>query len=207
VCHEYCVPVLAAALQATRPHLRVLDFGGSVGFLFYPLVGALARPDDLELHVVDNASICRAGRELFAGEPRITFHSELPGGPFDLVHLGSSIQYVNDWAWLVRELVVSTPEFLVFDDVPAGDIETFVSLQNYYGQQIPHWFFDVREFVATVTRVTGYRLFYTARYVGTFLGKTGTFPMEKFPKERRIDNAYNLAFCRSRGTTDENSRR
>lgn len=195
---SYALPPVAALHQARAGFVRILDFGGSVGFTFPSIVSALARPNDVEIHVVDNENICKAGRSLFAGDPRIHFHERPPGGVrFDIVHCGSSIQYVKDWAEKVRELVECGAEYLVFDDLPAGDIATFVSLQNYYGKRIPHWFFDVRQFVETVERVTGYRLCFKARYVGIYLGKVGPVPMDNFPAERRIDNTYNLVFVRS----------
>jgi putative methyltransferase (TIGR04325 family) len=193
----YCFPVIAAVAQAEVGRVRILDFGGSVGFTFHAVVDALARPDDVEYHLVDNATVCAAGREVFRGEPRITFHSEVPAGRFDVVHLGSSLQYVPDWLRQVRELALREPRYLVFDDVPAGDIPTFVSLQNYYGSKIPHWFWNVDEFVSAVERATGYRLFYKARFVGTFLGKTGPVPMDNFPPSHRIEHPCNFAFVRA----------
>lgn len=195
----YVVPAVAALVQAKKGFVRLMDFGGSVGFTFHAIVSALAQPKDVEVHVVDNENICDAGRAVFSDDARIHFHTKAPHGVrFDIVHCGSSIQYVADWTEKVRELVSFAPEYLVFDDVPAGDIATFVSLQNYYGKKIPHWFFDVREFVDGVARATDYRLCYTARYVGTFLGRTGVFPMNNFPSDRRIDNAYNFVFVRGK---------
>lgn len=196
--HEYCAPVIAALVQAQKGFVRILEFGGSVGLSFGILVEPLADPSQVEVHVVDNENICRAGRDVFAGEPRISFHTDVPRGvAFDLVHCGSSIQYSADWAGQIETLVASGPDYLVFDDLPAGDIPSFVSLQNYYGKKIPHWFFDIREFIETVTRVTGYRLCYKSRYIGTFLGRPGPFPMNNFPERCRIDHAYNIAFVRS----------
>ena len=191
---QYCFPIVAAVAQIASPRLRLLDFGGCVGFSFDSVVDAVGRPDDVEYHVVDNAGVCRVGTEVFHDEPRISFHSEVPEGRFDVVHLGSSIQYVRDWAAKINELVRSGPRYLVFDDVPAGAIPTFVSLQKYYGSAIPHWFFDAEEFVARVTRETGYELFYRARYVGTFLGERGPLPMGNFARDHRIECALNLAF-------------
>lgn len=199
--HEYCLPVVAALCQARKGHLRILEFGGSVGFSFWSIVEALASPRDVEIHVVDNEKICEAGREVFAGEKRIVFHSSVPEGHFDIVHCGSSIQYSRDWAGRVRDLARAAPDYLVFDDLPAGDIQTFVSLQNYYGAKIPHWFFGIREFIETITRVTGYRLCYKSRYVGTYLGVVGPVPMDNFPPSRRIETAYNVAFTAPAGTS------
>jgi putative methyltransferase (TIGR04325 family) len=195
--HEYCLPVIAALVQARTSKVRILDFGGSVGFSVPSIVDALVDPSAVEIHIVDNDQICEAGRKVFAGDSRVTFHTSPPAGVrFDIVHCGNCLQYVETWPSLVRELVSTEPEFLVFDDLPAGEAPAFVSLQAYYGKKIPHWFFDVREFVRTVTEVTGYRLAYKSRYIGTFLGKTGPFPMGNFPEDRRIENAYNLAFAR-----------
>jgi len=192
----YCLPVVVALAQTEHPRVRLLDFGGCVGFSFYAVVDVLPRPEDIEYTVVDNEVVCKIGRDVFDDEPRIAFRSELPGGPFDVVHCGSSLQYVEQWAATLRALVASKPKYLVLDDVPAGSIPTFVGLQNYYGKQIPHWFWNADEFVDTVTRATGYELFYKARFIGTFLGKTGPIPMDNFPADHRLENALNLAFKR-----------
>jgi putative methyltransferase (TIGR04325 family) len=194
--HEYCIPVLAGLVQARRGQVRILEFGGSVGFTFHAIADALGDPEALEMHVVDNESICRAGREVFSGETRLEWHVRPPvGRKFDVVHCGSSIQYSPDWLGRVGELAALGPDFLVFDDLPAGEVPTFVSLQYYYGKKIPHWFFGVREFVDTVTRATGYRLCYRARFMGTFLGRRGPLPMENFPASHRLETACNLAFA------------
>jgi putative methyltransferase (TIGR04325 family) len=193
--HEYCLPLIASVVQATRGHVRILDFGGAAGQRFHATVDVLARADAVEVHVVDNENLCARGREVFEGEARIFFHPTVPERPqFDIVHLGSSVQYLDDWLGVVRRLVVSRPTYLVFDDVPAGDIPTFVSLQNDYGRRIPHRFFNIGQFVRDVEGATGYKLFYKARYVGTFLGDTGPAPMSNFPEDHRIDNAHHLAF-------------
>lgn len=195
----YALPLVAAMVQARRGCVSILDFGGSVGLSFPSIAAALSDPNEIEMVIVDNESICRAGRNVFAGDQRIRFHVQPPAIPFDIVHCGSSIQYVSDWAAAVRELTTAAqPAYLIFDDVPAGNIETFVSLQNYYDKKIPHWFFNAREFIETVTRETGYELCYKARYVATVLGQVGPLPMGNFPVEMRIENACNLVFGRGR---------
>lgn len=195
--HEYCLPVIAAVAQTEAPHLRILDFGGAVGFTFHAVASALGRPKDVELHIVDNAAICKAGREVFADEPRVSFHERVPDDLHaEIVHLGSSIQYVDDWAALIEVLVAHGPKYLVFDDVPAGPIPTFATAQYYYGRYIPHRFFNLDEFVDTVSRVTGYELFYKARYLGA-----GPYPMDHFPEDHRIDHPYHFAFARGRDIT------
>jgi putative methyltransferase (TIGR04325 family) len=196
----YAIQPVVALLQAKLGFVRMLDFGGCVGFSFPSIVSALARPNDIEVHVVDNEGVCKEGRAVFEGDPRIHFHSRPPEGvAFDLVHCGSSIQYVSRWIEKLKELVATGPAYLVIDDLPAGDIETFASLQNYYGKKIPHWFFNIRQFVEQVERETPYRLCYKARYLGTFFGELGTVPMDNFPPDRRIDNAYNLVFFHGLG--------
>ena len=197
----YALPLVASLVQAGQGGVRVLDFGGSVGFAFPLLVGALGDPDRFHVAVVDNPRICAAGREVFAGEPRITFSEDLPsGGTFDIVHCGSSLQYVRDTEALLARLAAVTPRYLVLDDLPAGNVQTFVSTQNYYGKKIPHWFFSLPELVARVSRATGFRLIHQERYVGTYLGVSGPMPLGNLPADRRIEHALNLVFERPHGS-------
>lgn len=196
------LPVVTAMLLTRRNRVRILDFGGGPGYGLTMLIAALgnARPR-IDYHVVDVENICEAGRELFADGEGPCFRFDLPPSmtSFDLVHTSSAMQYVEDWRAMVGLLASYRAPFLAFEDVFAGTFPNYVTIQNYYGSRIPHWFFNFGDFVSEVQR-RGYELLLRTPCYVKILGRHGPLPMANFPEGYRLSNKSNLLFGISGGT-------
>lgn len=194
---DYCLPLLAAVCGASLHRLRILDFGGALGFSFFPVRAGLPAEIALNFEIVEQPALVRLGRELFADERGLSFHDDLDvmEGQYDIVHCGSVLQYVEDWKGLLQKLCEFRAPFLVLDDIPAGNIETYVTLQHYFGKKIPCWFWNLDQFITRV-RACGYRPIFQTRYVARILGKAGPLPMGNLPEARRLEHAVNIVFKR-----------
>jgi len=189
------MPVVVAMLLSRQSTASILDFGGGLGAAFAVLASAL---DDgakqVNYRIVEVDEICRAGQELFAGGDGPTFQPEWPGNTaFDLVHASSVIQYVEDWRGAVRRLAGFGAPYLVFGDLFIGGFATYVTLQNYYGSRIRHWFINADEFIAEVERC-GFRLALRVPCDAKVLGIYGALPMNNFPEALRLPHTTNLLF-------------
>ncbi len=191
---DYILAPIVAAIYKPGEKLRILDFGGGLAASFYPLIDSLSDDISIEFHIVENQIICSRAREILPEDPRLFFHESLPDfyENFDVIHIGSSLQYVEDWKGMLKKFDAYNPGFLIFDDLTAGDIpETFASLQYYYGQEIPCWFFKLSELVSTLGS-NGYSLVFKSRFIGTYFGKIIVPPMEALPESYRITNFCHL---------------
>jgi len=123
------------------------------------------------------------------------FHHDLPCDieEFDVVHAGSSLHYVADWRVMLGQFASYEPRLIVLSGLTAGDIETFVTYQNYYGSKIPVWFWNVRE-ITDAAMDLGYTLIYKSLLAFSYLGKIQPLPMENFPPEYRLRRKCNLIF-------------
>lgn len=196
--HEYVLPAVAASMARGGQTLRILDFGGGMALTYFAVADALPRGQPLVFHIVESEPLCRRARELGLGDERLRFHEDFPAlqDGVDIVHAGSSIQYVEDWRGLLARLCAYQPSHLVLADVPAGDLpRSFVSGQFFYGKRIAHWFFRMEELVAAIER-NGYRLTYKAPYVGSYLGERRPLPMDGLPETHRLSNFCQLMFRR-----------
>lgn len=196
VAHEYVLPAVAASIARADATLRIVDFGGGMALTYFAVADALPTSQPLVFHIVESGPLCRRARELNLCDERLSFHEELPvlDGHVDIVHAGSSIQYVEDWSGLLARLCSYRPSHIVLADVPAGDLpHSFVTGQYFYGKRIAHWFFRMEELVSAVEQ-HGYRLTYHAPYIGSYLGERRPLPMDGLPPTHRLRNFCQLMF-------------
>lgn len=66
---------------------------------------------------------------------------------------------VPDWRMMLGQLACYEPCFIMLFGLTVGDIEIFVTYQNYYGSKIFVWFWNVREIIGAL-RNLDYNLIY-----------------------------------------------
>lgn len=169
---------------------RILDFGGGPGYGLMVLKATLRDTRHIEYHVVDLEPICETGKALF---PDCHFHPDFPRLFFDLVHTSSTIQYFEAWQHAIKKLGSYKAPYLAFGDAFVGAFPTYVTVQNYYGSRIPHWFFNFGEFVSEVEK-HGYELILQMPCHVEILGKRGPLPMDNFPEQYRLPHKSHLLF-------------
>ncbi|MFZ2080495.1 MAG: hypothetical protein WAV38_28375 [Xanthobacteraceae bacterium] len=131
---------------------------------------------------------------MFDGRQRPTFQSELPGAArFDIVRASSVIQYIDDWRSLLARLARYNARFLSLTDIFVGDFESFVTLQNYYGSKIRHWFLNIREFIAEVER-NSYKLAAASRLRRQDSRSLRSVADGEFPSSLRLSNTSSFLF-------------
>lgn len=194
---EFLLPIVVGAVRPSGGGISILDFGGGMANAYLPLLATLPDAAGLEYCVLEQPAVCAAGQEVFANISGPAFHSDFPDRPqgFDIVFSSSALHYVEDWKAVVARLAGYRPSHLLFSDVLAGDFPTYVTLQNYYGDKIPGWFWNMADFVAEVEQ-HGYHLAFKAPLVRKILGREGKLPMENLPPDRRLDFASHLLFVR-----------
>ena len=195
------LPVIAGIVQGNRKKIKILDFGGGLGFSFYQVREALASAENFELHVVDIEEVCTAGKNLFRDEPQIEFHSsltDLEEESFDIVHIGSSLQYIEKWQDQLSVLCRLNPEYILMANIPAGDIRTFATAQNYYDSKIACWFFNVEDLSRTMLE-NRYGLVFKSSYFTKVYGVEQPYPLDNFEVEYRVKYPCMLLFQKEPG--------
>jgi putative methyltransferase (TIGR04325 family) len=128
----------------------------------------------------------------------VTFHSSLPDEieKVDIVHIESALQYINEWQKILADLARYAPEFYLFTNLPAGDIPTYATTQQYYGSRIPYWFFNLDEVVTVISNL-GYSLVFQSAFIHRILDKEQKYPQANFPEHLRLGHSCNLLFRRN----------
>lgn len=203
--YQNLLPFLSS-IVLSRGKIRILDFGGGLGITYATLLKTLDFKEGVfEYHIVENERICSEGRKIFKTDKRIYFHNKLPKiSSVDIVHIGSALQYIKDWKELLRDLSAYKPRYFLFDDLHAGDITTFATLQNYYESKIPCWFFNLNELISEM-RKHKFDLAYKSKMRITYFGVFQKIPMKNLPKKYRIDDTMCLLFRASNFSSNTSS--
>jgi len=192
------LPLLATIIYQQKGSVRILDFSGGIGFTYYQTFYALQQTSGLEYNIVEREAVCRAGREFFEAEsnsPYFLTSLDKVEGAFDIIHLGSVLQYIEDWSGLLARLAAMSPNYLLLIDVLAGNNQTFITSQNYYGSKIPTWFLNIGELIHTV-ETNDYKLMFMSGFLPTILGVEQSLPMENFESPYRLERTNNLLFVK-----------
>ena len=99
---------------------------------------------------------------------------------------------------MLERFARARPEFILFADLPAGDIKTFVTSQMFHGKRIPVRFWNLGDFVSSMNG-HGYELAFKARYRGYYLAADAELPTENFDIDHRLSYFSQLIFRRSAG--------
>jgi len=187
------LPLVVALIRKNSVPVRILDFGGGMGIAYIHLRSSVVGDGDaVDYHIVENAVVCKLGARLFGGERCIHFHSaltpELSG--LDIVYMSSAIQYIEDYAGLLKRLCAYQPQYFLFVKLSAGDIPTYATAQmNLPGTTVPYWFVSVNEIIQILS-AEGYILAFKSAL-------EREYNQDNFPPSHRLGRACNLLFVRA----------
>lgn len=168
---------------------RVLDIGGSLGADYLDVMAKVPKAKDyLSYTIVEGEKLLSHMPADMKTFDNLQFYSSLDGveGHFDIVHLGSSLQYIDrPFDFLTYLIDTYDPKFLVLSDIPASNIPSFVSHQIFYEKKIPYNFFNLEEFKDFFKNK--FDLLYESKFIRDILNQEEIVPCSDLPKDHQID--------------------
>jgi len=198
---DYLLPGILERLLTCEGDVSVLDFGGGAGESYTALSAQTQQRANLTYDIVDNADIIALGKRIFAQHSQVNFYpslADLNSSCYDILHFGSSLQYIDDWQGLMTRLIQVKPKLIILDDVFTGDIPTYVTVQKIYTVEAGFEFLNFEQ-IQTYFSQHGYGLLLKTPFIPLVQGKRQFYDMRNFPQEYRIPHAFNLIFCRGLG--------
>lgn len=189
--------VLAAAVGTDRA--TVLDIGGNLGQIG---LGVIRRLPGVQVDwaVLEREDLLAAARAMTDLPREIEFHSDrasLAGRRFDVLHLGSVLQYFEDWRATLTSLAgehTGVGSWLVISDAMVGaDIPSFVTRQAYYERGLPMHFLNLGEVLEHLSSL-GFTLVLQEPYLTAHTEQY--YPELGLPLGHRIDHPLNLILRR-----------
>ena len=197
ITNDYALPLVVAMLFISQLKVSVLDFGGGMGYEYLDVVAKVPMASqNLEYCIVDSeATLLHLPSEI-AEMQNLSFCTNLHKvtSTFDIVHVGSVLQYIDDWKNLLHHLVlISKAKIFVFCDLLSGSIPSFVTQQYYYGKKIPLRFLNNQEF-ANYMQSVGYQVLYKTNYNPR--QTLGYYPNAGLPETHRVSKHENWIFIK-----------
>jgi len=188
------LPPVVAMMFSKQSYLplRILDFGGGLGIGYMTLMESIPiQKSNIDYTIVEVPEVCELLKKIYKnGE--VSYLSKLPSeGSFDLVHSASALQYIEPWKEFLIKITYFKPKYILLSDVFAGNVPTFVTIQNYYDSKMKHWFFNLDEYL-TVLRELGYQLIMKSYVTSKRNGVDDVLPMDNFPEKYRINQTLHL---------------
>lgn len=186
---QLLLPLLAGAIGKAGVPVRILDFGGGMGIDFIHTVQR-SRSLDVVYSIVESPQICEAARDFWRDEGRLRLLTSIPAGErFDIVHMDSVLQYVEDYPDLLRRLCCLSSRYVLLVRLSAGSFETYATAQrNVRGLTLAYWFINEQEIVDRM-KTNGFALVYADAGV-TY------YDQSNFSPDRRMGHTRNLLFRR-----------
>jgi putative methyltransferase (TIGR04325 family) len=139
--------VLAVA-ALDRDRVKVLDYGGSLGF-GYPVAKSALPGIEIEYHCKELGRLAEAGREV---NPAVIWHSDNSclRDRYDVVMMSFVLQYIPDWKDLLQHAASSCMDCLFITGVPSVLGPGFVSVERREGNATLSQALNRRELLGTV---------------------------------------------------------
>ena len=198
IARDYPLKMAVLAALESKVKISILDVGGGYGKNVMEIQSTFLDIESrIDFYILENSVLIDFYKmniklpKNFYFIQNISEIEKLQAG-IDVLHFGSVIQYFQNLKVELGDILqTSRPKWIVFSDLMAGDIETFVTVQNYYDSKIPFRFVNFEELNKLVGD-WGYKLF-----VKEFYEHDSTsvyFPQKGFDKKYQIDNSMNVIY-------------
>jgi len=185
--HHQILPFLVSTFLENNK-IIILDFGGGNQTAF-DSCRMFSKIDNLEIHIIETKEFVEISKKLGERNSHVLWHDKLPNSlnKIDILNLGSSLQYVNDYKKKLLNLMEYKPTFILFTDYFMGKAETYATKQvNIPDLVIPFWVFNLNEIIS-IASSQGYELVFKS----TNYQKPRNF---NIPEEYKVEDSCNLLF-------------
>ncbi len=147
--------VLFHFAQIVRPGMRIFDFGGNIGVLYYAYGRRWKLPPDVQWIVCDVPAVVEAGRAHAALHPSpglsFTTNFEDAAGTDVLLTSGTLQCVEDDFARMLSRLGDRKPPHLFVNRMPLWDRPAFVTLQDLGPVIYPYQVFNRAAFLTSMS--------------------------------------------------------
>ncbi len=182
------LPMLVATFMDREKEISILDYGGGMGTSYIDCLNSIDCAN-IKYYVIDLMKKIELGRKIFPQEYSILFLEDISElHKVNIVYLGSTLQYIQDYKALLAELISKAPKYILLTDHFMGKMKTFATTQvNMQGRRMAYWIFELKEIIQ-LFRDNNYSLIYKS------VNYQPCHHFDNFPLDYRVAGSCNLLF-------------
>lgn len=186
-------PLSLMLLNEKKKNIKILDYGSGSQELFFQLsmmnIKKTINIDSIETKTLVNFF---KKKKFNKSNININFFVKLNFlKKYDYLHISDSLQYVIDWKNFLKKINKKNHKFVILNNIPAGNIKSYITKQRFYGKEIPNTFFSDKEIVKLLFN---YELVFSSLYLNKIHGEYRSYPQDNFKKKDRIDYPKTFIF-------------
>jgi len=193
-CAESPLPIL---LLNNKKKIRILDFGA--GSLEMPLKLAFDAviKTNIQIDIIESKNLIKLYKKKlkkikFPKNIKINFYEKIDfKKKYNIYHLSDSFQYVSDWKKFIKNIKKSCQNFILFNNLTAGENPTYDTIQRFYKFNISYRFFNINDIIK---ELKPYNLIFKSRFLNKISNKYSEYPQKNFKKKFRIGYPCSLIF-------------
>ncbi|KAF0135263.1 MAG: hypothetical protein FD145_89 [Candidatus Saganbacteria bacterium] len=158
-------------LLSSMSKIEVLDYGGSVGQVFWGVEKYLSSPNNVKWNVLDVAELVSIAKEKYKSNSTLSFYTDVKKiNKIDILFFRQALQFFENYQEALKETINSfQPKVLYFCGVTAGQNKEYKTLLCMEGNKgLPVIIFNEEELIE-------------------FVKSIGFIMLEKFNENARID--------------------
>lgn len=193
-CAESPLPIL---LLNNKKKLKILDFGA--GSLEMPLKIAFDTniKSNIQIDIIESKQLIILYEKIFKKiklpknisinlSEKINFKKK-----YDIFHFSDSFQYVDKWKLFIKRVIKNSPNFIIFNNLTAGENPTYEAVQKFYKHDVLYRFYNIKQFVR---ELCPYQLIYKSKFLNKILNRYSEYPQNNFKKNYRLGYPCTLIF-------------
>lgn len=191
--------LLMNLMSMNKDVVKILDFGGGTGLLYYSCMCNAINPNKIEWLVCDNNKLAELGKKhINCDYSRIKYVNDFKDAKYDILLISSTLHYIENYIEVLRNLLRYTPNVVHLERLHAGsNTKNYISLQRQGNLKIPVVNIELSD-ITSLLKDFGYKLVYKAN------NENEVYDNESFSDElardKRVNFSINLTFIHSSTT-------
>jgi putative methyltransferase (TIGR04325 family) len=176
--------------------VKILDFGGGTGLLYYASMCNAINPNNIEWLVCDNNKLAELGKEhIDCDYSKIEYVNDFKGEKYDVLLISSTLHYIENYGDVLRDLLRCLPSVVHLERLHAGpNTKNYIALQRQGNLKIPMVNIDLSD-ITSHLKDFGYELVYKGN------NENEVYNDESFsddlPRSKRVNFSISLTFIHS----------
>ncbi len=187
-------PLPIMLLGMKKKKISIADYGSGDQEIFFQLTNLKLKNTKITIDSTEVPEIKKLLKKIIEKKTKnikINFYDNFNfKKKYDFVHISDSIQYNLDWKNFLLKIALQKPEFIILNNLTAGNFKTYIAEQKFYKYKLPYIFFNQKEITGLLKNYKVHQYL----YLNKINNKFQVYPQKNFRKSDRLQYPKTIIF-------------